>query len=415
MGTGGSIRRWMRTPWGVSNGWLIGLAALLCLLLAGCDGASGQTPDLDATPTPGQVQQNLTYVGSDGNIWTLSLPHGSASRLTSDAQGGSVSYSGLVWSPNGSYLAAIRETQHGKLAQDDLIVLEADNDTIEVNTPLPATPYGQRLIWSPDNHFIAYRLVSSRNTSAQLVVAGAITGQRARTRTYPFQPHCVQPATPLRGMIAQAHVTSSDNGVDTFSWSLDGRSILASANCGNTSAVRVDLVSGKVVVQYPGNASYQPQGHLLLGTWSNGDGSLTLGEGDASGTLTRTLLSAHAATSARYPITLGAAIWSANGQSLYYEYQDGIWRMDTNGRGVKELVRGSATDAHHMVTIEMAPTPSPDGQMLLYEEVHGADQHNGAVTSQWNVLLPGDAQPTILTDVTSEAVWQPQLCPCQTL
>src|SRR5215472_4299035 len=72
--------------------------ALLWLLALGACSTGVVTPQT----TPKASSRELTFIGSDGNVWEMAWPQGTPKHLTNDAQAGQIRYSGLAWSPDGS-------------------------------------------------------------------------------------------------------------------------------------------------------------------------------------------------------------------------------------------------------------------------------------------------------------------------
>ncbi|MGH2515707.1 MAG: hypothetical protein ACRDHP_08630, partial [Ktedonobacterales bacterium] len=95
------------------------------------------------------------------------------------------------------------------------------------------------------------------------------------------------------------------------------------------------------------------------------------------------------------------------GSQVYYEHADGIWRIGADGSGAHAIVAGTPLDSQHAATVELAPAVSPDGRMLAYCELQGADTPTGPIARTWYLAAPDGSNPAILPDITTEAVWQP--------
>lgn len=378
----------------------------LALLLAACGSGAADHVQLYATPTPGPQAQFLAYVGGDGNLWRLTLPDGIAIQLTTDAHPATVTYSHPAWSPDGKLLAVLRVTHSGNTATSELTVLRP-NGQVTLQVPLLDIPYNHAFAWSPNSRYIAYRILTTHPASGQalLVILDARSGALHKALRYPFRQGCSGSPTALRAGIYQIH--AAVGGVDTFTWTPDGRAVLASSGCSNDSSLLIDVSRGSVVSGYPRGASFQPGGSLMLGSWSAEDNAPVLGLRDATNTTARALATGALSASSRYPILIGQAAWSADGRRIYYERTDGIWRVNSDGSGAREIVPGTALDSHHAATVELAPALSPNGQMLLYCELQGMDTSSGSVRRAWYLAAPDGSNPAVLPDVTTDAVWQP--------
>lgn len=382
------------------------LVLLVAFLLTGCGVGTPAHVDLYATPTPGPQSQFLTYLGEDGNVWQLSLPEGSAVQLTSDASPGMIVYSGLAWSPDGKYLAVLRIARSSHIMMPELILLRPSGQVV-MQAPLLDVPYGHPFAWAPDSRYIAYRVLASRSSSSQalLVVLDAHSGALHKALTYPFQQGCRRARTALRSAIDQIHQTAG--GIDTFDWTPDGRSILASASCAGESSLRIEISSGSVIPGYPLGASFQPRGTLILGVWNANSALPVLGVADGTSLLIRDLAPESVASPGLYPVLAGEATWAANGRDVYFEHTDGIWHVNADGSGAKAIVAGTALDNHRTAIVALAPAISPDNRMLAYCELYGQDTGGEAVTRTWYVAGSDGSNPAVLPDITSEAIWQP--------
>lgn len=379
---------------------------LLTLLLAACGTGATAHPDLNTSPTPSPKPEYLTYIGTDGDIWQLSLPEGSAVQLTADALPGTVSYAGLAWSPDGKLLAALRVTHSGQSTTAQLVVLRADGQII-LQAPLLAVPYSHPFAWSPNSRYIAYRILASHPSSNQtlLVLLDASSGALHKALTYPFKQGCGGKNTALHVAINQIHQT--DGGIDTFGWAPDGNAMLVSSGCANDASLRVNLSNGAVTSGYPRGAAFQPGGDLLLGVWNTGGSAPVLGLRDGDNELVRELSTESVSSPEHYPVLAGLSTWAANGSQVYYEHADGIWRVDADGGASHAIVAGTPLDNQHAATVELSPTISPNGRMLVYCELNGTDTSTGGFRYSWYLAAPDGSNPAILPDVTTGATWQP--------
>jgi WD40 repeat protein len=386
--------------------WRAMLPLILVLLLAACGAGATTSSGPTATPTPTPPSENLTYIGGDGNIWQLRLPEGSAVHLTTDAHPGTVTYSGLAWSPDGTLLAVLRVAHSGQSTTSGLVVLRP-NGQVVLQVPLPASPYGHPFAWSPNSHYIAYRILTSRDSSSRalLVLLDARSGALHKALTYPFQQGCRGSHTPLLAAINQLHQV--DGGIDTFGWAPDGDAVLASAGCSNESSVRIDLTSGAVTTGFPRGATFQPGGDFLLGVWSSGSGTPVLGLRDDTNDYVRSLATVSVTSSAHIPLLAGLAVWTANGNQIFFEHADGIWHVGADGSGARAVVAGTPLDSQHAATIELAPAIAPDLRMVVYCELKGMDTSKSSITRTWYVAAADGSNPSVLPDVTTESVWQP--------
>ena len=394
-----------------------GLLLFGLLALAGCGSTSGPTTARQsATATPQAQPADLTYLGSDGNVWEQSFPASQARRLTSDAQAGSISYSGLAWSPDGTLLAVLRTT--GTAAPQEEALLLAPDGTIKARTLLPGVLDNRPFAWSPDGTLIAYRTLTNTYTDVEvngeslyvregnLLLLDARTGQIVKSLTdHRGSWDCQNSVnSPLGQAVLTAH--QAPMGIDTFAWAPDQRTMLLSYGCQNGSSAQVDLTMSATTPGFPQGASYQPGGNLILGLL---DGGKTLGLVDVSGARRATLASVPPGN-VDYPLELGQATWSSDGQTVYYEHHDGIWRIGEDGTNLQMIVAGTPLDSQGKATIALLPRLSPDGRRLLYLQVQGSDEVNSSapVASQWYVAQSDGTNPVPLAQGITEALWRPR-------
>ena len=398
------------------------LALLALLALAGCAAAGNtstqQQPTTTApTATAAPPTQALTYIGSNGNIWEMTWPQGQPKQLTNDAQAGALRYSGLAWSPDGSRLAVLRESgpQYNPTA-DELRVLAPDG-TVMLHLKLPAAPYNAPFSWSPDGTSIAYREATNQfdpstgNARGKIIIVDAQSGATKETVTYDDGGvGCGGAFPPLLGAVMAAH--QAYQGLDTFLWSADAKSMLVARGCGNSEAARVDLSNGNTTPGFPAGASFQPGGNLILGDWSDQTG-MFLGLADQTGAHQKVLVSAAypSQNGPTYDNQLGQAVWSPDGKTVYYERENSIWSVGTDGSNPQKIFAGAADDSQMNATVDMLPSPSPDGTLLLYLQLHGSDilgsGGNQSPTSQWYVGQPDGASAMLLPQSATWAVWRP--------
>jgi len=378
---------------------------------------AGRSP----TPTP-LPPPEVTYIGGDGNIWDMTLPKGTPKQLTTDAVVGNpnngvagISYSGLAWSPDGKQLAAVRSASTGGSAE--LFVLKPDG-TLLWKQPMPAMSFGPAL-WSPDGKSLAYRVSTDQfdqNTGdffGNIVMVDAQTGATEKTVTYNDGPGgCGGGGYPsLQNLISAAH--HANGGIDTFSWSPDGQEMLVAYDCLEGEAALVTLSNGTTTVGYPEGASFQPGGHYILGTGVYNQ-PLQLILTDLAGKQVRVLASrtGQSGNSPTYAEYLGLGAWSSDGQTVYYEYQDGIWRVKVDGSGAQQIIAGTQI-SNGVATAELNPSPSPDGKWLLYLKASGdAVDYNNPATAQWEIAQADGsgavALPQGAVQYSDEAIWRPE-------
>lgn len=378
----------------------------------------GQTAQTTQTPTT----QEIAYIGSDNNVWDMTWPGGTPKQLTTDAQGSS-SYSGLAWSPDGSLLAV--EKVSASTNNYSLVILKPDG-TVVVNEPLPGGSVSDLLFaWSPDSTMLAFRgngggeLPDGTHTG-KLFIFDAHTGKTQKTLTFTTGgTGCggAGPFDPLSQGIWTAHHLGWDYySGDTFAWSPDGRSILVSEFCSQAGAAQVDLNTGDTSLPYPSNGGYQPGGNLILGYWHDG----TLGLTDLSANHVRALVKPEPYTNPpQYLILLGVAAWTSDGQTIYYEHDDSIWQIGVDASNPHQVVAGTALDSQQNATVQLVPSPSPDGRMLLYLQVTGSNREINSgdptpqptptipLTTRWYVAQADGSNPVSLPQGVKEAAWRP--------
>jgi WD40 repeat protein len=389
------------------------LALLGLLALVGC-APTGSTPA--AMPTPQPPALELTYIGSDGNVWQMAWPGGTPEQFTNDAQANQVRYSGLAWSPDGARLAVLRETGPLGNPTADLLVLFAPDGRKLAQVTLSGQPENTPLAWSPDGKLIAYRTETgqldpvSGSIKGRLTILDAQTAAAQQTLLYDKGPGggCGGAFPPLQNAVMAAH--NAYASVDTFAWTPDQQGLLLARGCGNTGGVLVDLRTGKTTPGYPAGASYQPGSNLLiLGQWHN-HATITLGLADATGAQQKTLVSETVPQNGPpYDTLIGVATWSRDGQTIYYEHDNSIWSVGANGSNNHQIVAGAPNDSHNQATVVMLPRLSPDGSLLLYLQLRGANGAPGSssVTSQCYVARPDGSHAAPLPPGATGAVWRP--------
>ncbi len=437
--TQGLRRKLLGTAAGKAASAVLATVIIGTAVLAGIAAATGHDP-LQAvlppgsseghTPAPVAHLPELAYLGSDGNVWEVDVPAGHPKQLTSDAdpQGGTIGYSALTWSPDGSRLAFFRVTGPSYPPQYTLLILSADGDvTLSLPLSISGFPINNTLAWSPNSQLLAYRTRTGQSLppddeEQQLVILDAHSGGVQKTLKYDGGLQgCGGGPAPLYYAVGGAH--HAYDGIDTFVWSPDGNSVLVSVDCESDASARLDLSTGKLTPGYPKGARYQPSGNQIVGTWyaprNEPNAHLELGLTDAAGAHTRTLLSEppqSAGKGGTYEISLGLAVWSLDSQMLYYERDNSLWRMRLDGSGAQQIATGTSADSQGVETVEMAPALSPDGTYLLYLEVHGADfPPDATVTEQWYLAQPdGSHRMPLLQSEPGEAgtsvadpVWRP--------
>ncbi len=401
--------------------WFSILALLGALTLAGCASSPSAnqtptptTPATRGTPTPAPQPSSLelTFIGGDGNVWDMTWPGGTPKQWTTDAQANQVRYSGLAWSPDGSRLAVLRETGPLGNPTGDALMLFAPDGSTAANFSLIGSPYNTPFAWSPDGRVIAYRTTTNQFDAATNDIKGRLTiidaknGTTKQTLLYDDGGGgCGGAFPPLLGAVMQAH--QAYQGIDTFTWTPDVSGLLVARDCVNDSASLVDLTNHATTAGYPAGASYQP-GHsgVILGLWSS-NGKFSVGLGNTTGMELRVLYSS--GFSSTYDIALGEPVWTPDGQNIYFEHNDGIWTMDANGSFAHQVVAGATNDSQDQATVAMLPSLSPDGSLLLYLQLHGANgaPGSGSVSSQCYVAKSDGSNATALPQGASAAVWRP--------
>lgn len=379
-----------------------------------------------ATATPGQTVAStttqppaspleITYIGRDGNIWSMTLPNGTPQQWTNQARNGAIQYSGLAWSPDGSYLAALRTN----IAADGtstytLLIFSADG-TVLHHISLPGPPDNQLFAWSPDGHTIAYREFTGGNNAGsfdKLLLFDATSGNLMKSVAYFVGKGsgCGGGSTWLLGnAISAQHDVGFGIQVDTLAWAPAQSTILVAYGCNSGAAAQIDLQTGKETPGFPEGASYQPGGNLILGQTGPG----AIGLVDTTGKKVRTLVvnpDVPAYTSSQhYALLVGRALWSQDGQTIYYEYDDSIWQIKIDGTEAHVVVSGTADDSQMQATVEMLGSFSSNGHQLLYIQLKGsADESSRApVATRWYVAQADGSNPIPLPQGITEAVWQP--------
>lgn len=383
-----------------------------------------------STPPPPE----LTYIGSDGNVWDVTLPQGKPRQLTSDAfvnpddLSDSTYYAGLAWSPDGQYLALIRTARTDSASSSELLVFSPAGSLLWKQA-MSQSPLSNSLAWSPDGRFIAYTQATQNynygsdgdDLEGELVRVDARTGSITSTLNYDAGPMgaCGGGGDALTGVIWAAH--RAHMGVNTFDWSSDGQKMLVAFNDAGSQSALVALSNGATTSGYPMGASFQPGGQLILGVGrylgsDNFDMPLELT--DLAGEQVRILADSTEDGTSSYMNSVGQATWSSDGKTIYYEYQDSIWRITVDGSGAQQIIAGTPL-VNDQVTVELAPKLSPDGSRLLYLEARGVidetDYSNSSVTAQWYVALADGSGAFALPQGTLaaqqnivEAIWRPE-------
>jgi hypothetical protein len=405
---------------------LSALALLGLVMLAGCASGTPTTqtsstptsppPAASPTPTATPAQQapslQLTYIGSNGNVYEMAWPNGTPNQWTTKAQPNQVAYSGMVWSPDGSTLAVLRTTGPTNSPTGyALIEFSSTGDVLHTFT-LPAAPYNTPFIWSPDGSEIAYRTLTNQVKSngdivGRLTIISAQTGATKETMLYDDGGGGCGGGGFTAMVLALETVHHAYLNLDTFAWTPGQQSILVSRGCGNADSSLVDLTNQTTTAGgYPAGATYQTSNNaIILGLWNNGN-STTLGLGNSTGMEGRVFLTS--TFSQTYVIGLGAPVWTPDGQNIYVEHNNGIWTMDGNGAFVHQVVAGATNDSQGNATVQTLPSISPDGTLLLYLQLHGSNSGiGGTVTYQCYVAHTDGSAATSLPQGASSAVWRP--------
>lgn len=395
------------------------LVCLSLLTLVGCttvDTSSSVTATPSAskiptmTPTTAPRPPELTFIGSDGNVWQMTWPRGVSRQLTTDGQPNGVHYRGLAWSLDGSRLAVGRSSAADQPIST-LVVLTAQG-TVLTSALLPGAPDNRPFIWSPDSKLIAYRSLThqylpSGNDQGLLTLFAAQTGQVVTQVPFDRGPSGCGGAY---GPVIQAMYDAwfSWGAPDTFTWAPDQRSMLVAYACFNGPSEQIDPTTGVTQsFNYPIGATYQPGGNLILGIVPNGALVGPLGVVDFSNQLVRALVNQSASNA---QTILGQATWSHDGQTIYYEYQHGIWRIGMDGANAQQIIAGALFDQHDIGTLQLVPSLSPDDTLLLYLQAHGSgnpSDYATPATTQWYVARADGSVPTPLPGGITEACWRP--------
>ncbi|HLV98355.1 MAG TPA: hypothetical protein VKT82_06715 [Ktedonobacterales bacterium] len=405
---------------------LSALALLGLVLLAGCSSSTPppQTsatqppatqppaPTPTATPAPQGPTLQLTYIGSDGNVYEMGWPNGTPQQWTNKAKPNQVAYSGLVWSPDGSTLAVLRTTGPTTSPTGFALIEFSSTGQVLHTFTLPAAPYNTPFVWSPDGSEIAYRTTTNQATSpndidGRLTVIDANTGATKESFLYDDGGGGCGGGGFTGMVIALENVHHAYQNLDTFAWVPGQQAILVSRGCGNADASLVNLTSKTTSAGgYPAGAVYQTSNSaIILGLWTNGN-STTLGLGNATGMEGRVFLTV--SFSQTYADALGTATWSPDGTSIYVEHNNGIWTMDGNGGNAHQIVAGATNDSQGIATVQTQPSISPDGSLLLYLQLHGNNgSPGGAMAYQCYVAHTDGSNATALPTGASYAVWRP--------
>ncbi len=373
-------------------------------------GGAAASPTLAPSPTP-QPPEEVTYIGSDGNIWEMTVPEGTPRQLTNDAQPDNyIVYSGLAWSPDGKRLAAMWGISNSN--NEQLRILSPEGAVL-LQITLPGDAGG--IAWSPDGRLIAYRERDSGSSSFQDTFYAFNSSTGALEKSVPFDNggNCDGGAEGLINTI----LSLDQDSYWPFRWATDQQAMLVWTGC--ISIEQLDLNTGNLTPGYPAGAIYQPGGELILGTWSDkASGTMVLGLTDATGKPVRTLTSEQNNVPGTYEIGLGQAAWSTDGQSIYYERDDGIWSVGVDGSNAHLLIAGTPLDAQGQATVDVAPQPSPDGTLLLYAQIQGGDRDSDTANGQWYIaqadgtnqvpLLQATFQSSPFPTGVTEMIWRPE-------
>lgn len=369
-------------------------------------GVSSPLGTTSATPAP-SIPNEVTYIGSDGNIWDL--PFGGAPKQwTTDASDPfGPWYNNLAWSPDGSTLAVLRTTEEHSVGTVGLLLLAPDGST-KRTIPLSDHPYGGAFAWSPDSNEIAYRIQLAPSVASytfasdrdQLVIVNANTGQAVHAWPY-SQPGLDNgpDGTSLTYTLGVADHRCFGLP-DTFSWSPDQAYILVAPHCSARAGgvIRIDVTTGATTTGYPESAHYLPNGSGIIGWWDD-NGATVLGVASSSGQRTQTL-----DQSDTFCNSIGSTSLSPDAQTVYYEKGGDIWAVGVNGGNPHSVVAGipcSASGAGSSAqTWELAPKLSPDGQHLLYFQLH-SDDGLSAASSSWYVAAADGSNPTQIVNRTA--------------
>ncbi len=400
------------------------LALLGLVALAGCSSspatAQTTTPTVTATqtsaaptptPTPAGPSLQLTYIGSDGNVYEMAWPGGTPQQWTTKAQPNKVTYTGLVWSPDGSKLAVLRLTGP-TYSPTGVALIEFSSTGNVLNTfTLPSNPYNTPFVWSPDSSEIAYRTSANQvegngDIEGRLTVIDASTGAIKESFLYDAGGGgCGGGGFPAMTIAIEQVRGGAYMNPDTFAWTPGQQSILVSRGCGNDSAELVNLTTQQVATQYPGSASYQPNGSFILGEWY-GANTISLGLANLNAA-EHAILTTAPDQSNGYSTTLGVASWSPDGQTVYYEHNNGIWAVGADGTNAHQVVAGAPNDAQNNATVQVMPSVSSDGSLLLYVQLQGSNTIGGTVHFQCYVAHTDGSNATALPSGASQAVWRP--------
>ena len=359
----------------------------------------------------------------------MKWPGGTPVQLTTAARGPNT-YFGLAWSPDGSLLAFAKGLTPGATTSASIIVLKPDG-TLVTNVPMQ-TPYtyGIPFIWSPDSTMIAYRSFSANPTYqndgtflGSLIVVDVHSGKTVKTVTYAAGGSGCGGGGPMSDLGQEIwtvhHRNYGLNEGDIFLWSPDPHSILVSEDCDQYGpAGQVDLSTGKVNYAIPTAGGYQPRGNLIVGLWKDG----TLGVTDLSGNHVRALVKAEPFVEPQTYMTLvDHSVWSSDGKSIYYEHDDGIGQVGVDGSNPHQMLKGTALDSDENATVLLLPSPSPNGQFLLYLKATGSNRvgNDGGsgdptpvatptipLTTRWYVAQADGKNPVALPSGITEVAWQ---------
>jgi WD40 repeat protein len=372
-------------------------------------------PGQTAQPTQTSVPAEIAYI-SDHNIWEITWPGGTPKQLTTDGVATN-RYFGLTWSPDGSLLAAVKETVS---ADNGSIVIMKPDGSVVASTPFPAAPDNFPLAWSPDGTMLAFRAyladVDPSKAAMGLETLFIFDAHTAKTlKTVDFVRNvgtgCGRGYVSSLILAIEAQHYAYE-GIDTFTWAPDQNSIIVTRECFNGLAARLDLNTGTLTPGFPEDASYQPGGNLISGILDHTTYvTPTLGLTDVNGKTVRELAEgANPSLTPQYLLGMGRSFWSPDGQVIYYESDDSIWQINLDGTNAHIVIPGTAIDSQNHVTIQVLGGLSPNRQML-YLQIKGtyyADPpDNAQLTEQWYVAQADGSNPQPLPQGISNVVWRP--------
>lgn len=223
---------WLTIGWGL---------LVITIGVAGCANGGNartlvvsQTPSSEPLITPSVIREpdgQIAFVGDDGNLWLLKLPDGQPQQLTESEH-----VKSPAWSPDGTQLAYIRETDF-----NEIVLLNVISQTRRTVSALQ-DPRLAEVSWSPDGRYLVGD-VGCCATGRELVLLDS-SGTQVHCRI----PYSVK-----------------------YTWSPDGKYLALgrdepldqpiSIETGNSSnVILLDTVSGaeQIVMQGTSEALYSP-------------------------------------------------------------------------------------------------------------------------------------------------------------